>query len=245
MPSKERVPVKRRRRRKSIAIDKWLWGFLTINVLLGALFSPLTSLRKVRIIGAPEDDQARLTDRLQNVRGLPLAQVSENYLISQVLSNPEIETVRYNPNLFGRAVLRMSLRKPVAQIINSKTYLDLSGTPFKSLRSYESLPTVTPTQGAFSSSMMIVSGWEIGNVAKICSKLSEQVPNVSWNLAVDDRWEISLLADGGTEVALGSSDSWFTKVKKLRDILQANPDLLKKVRTINLTFPEAPQVVPR
>ena len=79
--------------------------------------------------------------------------------------------------------------------------------------------------------------------AQLCQFLSAQVPNVAWSLAVSARGIISLRADSGTEVVLGSFDRWPKKVEKLKSLLAERPDLLQSVRQLNLMSPEAPVFV--
>lgn len=214
-----------------------------VNVALGMVFSPLTSVQKVRVVGAAADDQARLTRELQSLRALPVLRVSGVSTRYRLENSSRIQSATFAPNLFGRAVVRIALREPVARIVNSKTCLDRNGHAFLFSQSDAMLPTIVPPRGSFSPNLTLLGGWEVGTTAQLCEKLTAQMPNVSWIVELNERGILSLKADGGAEVALGSSENLQQKVAKLATMLEADPDLLKKVRQINLNAPEAPMVV--
>lgn len=241
---------KRRKRKKSrLGIDKlstatWLWLLVVINVTVGLAVSPLTAVRKVRVVGASVGDQARLTDAVQSLRDIPVMRLNPNMVRSKLESGSEVDSVQFLPNLFGRAVVKVRLKQPVAKIVNSSVFLDRSGNAFVTTRVVPDVPLIVPPRGAFSPNLTILCGWEVSTTAQLCQKLAAQMPKVSWIVELTDRGNLSLKADGSASVDLGSTENLQLKVDKLRSFLENDPGLFTKVRSINLIAPEAPVVVP-
>ncbi len=242
MPSKGR---KRRapRTRRPFPLSAVLWTLVVVNVTVGLFVSPLTSLRKVRVLGAAASDQTRIESEIQRWRDVPVLRLGQDWAQYRLENNSEVKSSTLDKNVLGRAVVRIQLRQPVARFVNTRLYLDESGFPFRSERAFGGLPSLMPPPGTFDTSLTLAGGWESGPVARMCQELSVQVPNVDWKVEVDDRGVISLMSNSGAEVVMGSSDSLPQKVEKLKALLLAKPDLLEKVRRLVLTAPEAPMVV--
>lgn len=213
------------------------------NLSLGIAFSPLTAVQKVRVIGATTNDHQRITNGVQSYRAVPFARVPFAQWDAKVLENPEVKAAKIEANPFGRAVVNVTLRQPVARIVNSRVYIDDKGRAFRSNRTFGELPTVVPPAGAFTPTAAFLAPWEVATTAELCKNLAEQVPNVVWTVAVSDRGVISLKAGGGAEVELGSSEGLPRKLKKLSDVVKASPGILKRVRRLVLTYPDAPMFV--
>jgi len=230
-------------RKRPINVVVWLWALLFVNVVAGFAFSPLTAVRKVRVVGLPNDDIARFTTELQRIQDTPMMRLNRTWVVDRLGNNAEIDRAEFLPNIFGRAFVRIFTKKPVARIGATSMCLDVFGSQFKCSRKVEGLPIIDPPPRALSTSLTLCGSWQSGQTAQLCQFLSAQVPNVAWSLAVSARGIISLRADSGTEVVLGSFDRWPKKVEKLKSLLAERPDLLQSVRQLNLMSPEAPVFV--
>ena len=220
----------------------WLWTLFVVNVAVGVWASPLTAVRRVRVIGAPPSAQARIEQTIQTLKGRPLVRVNWTALRYRLGLSSDVLSVSVLPNIFGRAVVKVGLRAPVAKIANSELFLDKTGTVFTTSNEPVGLPILQPPPRAFATNTMVVGSWECGLLAQLCQILVAQMPNVEWNVAVSDLGVISLQAESGAEVVMGSSNDLPQKVEKLKTLLEEKPDLLKRVRQLNLTSPDTPAI---
>ncbi|MBS1721859.1 MAG: hypothetical protein JSS66_02510 [Armatimonadetes bacterium] len=231
----------RGRKRSKVSIDPAaaLWALFALNVVVGLAVSPLTAVQKVRVVGAPTGDEARIEEAVQALRDKPLLRVNGTQLRSSLEANPEVLSSEFLPNPFGRAVVKVRLRQPVARLLNSKVYVDKDGTAFRSGRVFEALPQLMPPKKGYALGLSVLGSWESGKAAYVCEQIAAQIPNVPWIVAVSERGDISLQAEGGATVDFGSSEGLPRKIEKLRSLVEAKPELLK-MRRINLAYPEAP-----
>jgi len=239
MPSKKR----RRKPARRLKPEAVLWALLVVNVALGAAFSPLTAVRKLRVVGAAVSDQKRIEKEAQYLRDVPVLRLNATWVEYRLADSPETETLTFSPNMFGRAVVNVTLKSAVARIAGSHMFLDPHGEMYWSSLEHEGLPVVYPPKSAFAPSMTLTGGWECGPTAQLCENLAAQVPNLVRKVELTDRGVISLEVDSGAEVVLGSSENLPRKIEKLKSLLDEKPGLFKSVRQLNLTSPEAPMVV--
>src|SRR4051812_799273 len=116
---------KSKRKSRSINWTPILWMALTFNIVLAMLFSPLTSIRHLRIIGAQPHDLPRFNELSKKLRGKPFMSVSPTEFESSVLASRDVYDAQLSHNLFGSAILRLKYRTPVAVLDGSPhTYLD-------------------------------------------------------------------------------------------------------------------------
>lgn len=239
------MPSRKRKKRKGLNLQPapLLWLLFAINCLVGVYFSPLTSLRKVRVVNAPLEDQSRIVKIMQRAKNVPLNKLDFNGLASSIMNNTEIKDANINCNIFGRAIVRVYQRVPIARLKSSNQFFDTTGTLFVSSNEYGDLPEITVPKESRYPSVTLLSGWFSGRMAQLCKLLAAQVPNNQWNIEVNDRGVISLKASSGANVVMGSSDSLPQKIEKLGNLLAERPQLLKELRQLNLTDPESPMVI--
>lgn len=242
MPSKRR---RSKRRKGPVNVVAWLWGLFVLNVVAGLAFSPLTAVQKVRVWGLPVAKQQRVIDELQAVVGVPMLRLNKTSVAYRLGDDGEVDSVTFFPNIFGRAVVRYKMKDPVAKVRESELCLDPSGTPFLCSVVPDRLPIVLPPPRALATSLTFLGGWDSGQTAQLCQKLTAQMPNVEWTVAVGDRGIISLQAGSSGKVVLGAFARWPKKIEKLKGLLDEQPDIFQKVRQLDLNSPESPVFVHR
>src|SRR5947207_2729037 len=123
----------RKSKRRAINWGPAFGAALFANVVLGLLFSPLTSVRRIRVIGAQMHDAQRLANLAQGLRGVPFMLVPATNLESSALAPRDVYNASLAHNLFGSAVLRIGYRQPVAILVDvPRIYLDNEGVLFGS-----------------------------------------------------------------------------------------------------------------
>lgn len=248
MPSRRRpTPTKTRRRpakrrvRRVIPWSQILWLLLVLNVTAGLLFSPLTAASRVRVVGAHEDDRERLTQEIQGIRGQPCLTADRRGLEALIGRASDMKSVEFALNLFGRGLIKMEYRQPIARIEGKNgELLDETGNLFASNETVPDLPSLVLPAIASTPAAGLVSGWDAGRVAELCKSLKTKLPNVRWRVVLDDRSVISLTGNKMPRIVLGSTDDLEKKIDRLASIVTEQPRLLETAKEINLTAPDMP-----
>lgn len=238
------------RRRKKRPAKLWtpprdwtplLWGALLLNLLLGLALSPVTGLSTVRVVGAPQYDRDRLRAVLGAHSGAPYLQVDRERIESAALQNLAVERANYRANLFGRGVLDLTYKRPVAKIADAEgLYLSSGGSAFPVPVAPNLAVTVVPPYDVTSSNLAIVSSWRSVAAARMCENIGERLPDREWRLVVSRTGFVELEPDSGGTVEFGSFEHSDQKVEALERILKDDPDVLRRVRRLVLTSPGAP-----
>ena len=201
-------------------------------------------MSRLRIVGAQPYDRDRLAKIAQGIQRRPLLRVNKQSVRSEVLENPAVASASYRANLFGRGVLTVRYRRPVAAIAGRDgLYLSDRGTIFSSPREYALTMAVEPPIDADETNLAVFSGWQGGAAARMCVSITERLPKSEWLLTVSPTGYVSLVSDGG-RVEFGSFDKAEQKVRKLAEILSDDPHLLSGVTSLNLSEPTDPSFVP-
>lgn len=233
--------MRRRRRRNSINWGPVLTFLLIVNVTAGIFASRMTSIVKVRVEGAQADDQARIRALLQRIHSQPALQLNRLVTESRVMERSAVSKVEMTRNIFGRARLHVSYRKPVAKIGKmSGAALSREGVIFQTNESLSALPVVYPPEAGTKPVMTIAGPWRPAEVAGLASELS----NFSERQVV----EISALDDGGLclnigskfAVELGLPEALDEKIDYLRRQIENDPALIVSGQTLNLVSLERP-----
>ncbi|MCH8979890.1 MAG: hypothetical protein IH945_11705 [Armatimonadetes bacterium] len=245
------MPSRRRRRRRQkrwvrpIEPAPWLWGALALNLVVGLVFSPATAMSHLRIVGAQPYDRDRLADIAERIQHRPLLRVNGQAVQSEALENTAVVSASYRANLFGRGVLTVRYRRPVAAIVGrERLYLSDRGTIFSSPHDFALTMSVDPPIDVDEENLAVFSGWQGGAAARMCVSITELLPRSEWLLKVSPTGYVRLESDGGV-VEFGSFDKSEQKVRKLADILSDDPDMLSSVTSLNLSEPTEPSYVPK
>lgn len=248
-PKRKSAPRKRRTRakavkRRPISWPAVLWVALSLNVVAGFAFSPLTGVQRVRVVGAPAPLQARIKSELQTLASIPCARIDRTDLETRLQALAGIDRASFSANLFGRGLLRMDTRKPAAGVPGLKGYaIGGDGVLYSEPVMPPGLPTVSPPEGTLHTNASLVSGWNGGAAVELAGLLAKRLPKTSWHVATDARGVISLRSGLKARVVMGSSEKLGEKAAKLAAILEADPKLLGRVSEVNLTAPDRPVIV--
>lgn len=209
---------KTRRVKKVRRIVKWkpvLWLFVVINVFIGILYSPITSVRRIRVVGANPYDHDRIIQHLQIVRKVPYVKIDCRRIETLILANDEIKDASVRLNPFGRGYMRIIPRQAVAKISNTPLlYLCEDGFLFRSRTCSAGRLAVrlVPVLGKLN--MGFGGYWEARRVADLCKKFAKIMPFGAWNVEVDTRGVICLNSSSGTKIILGSGSDLDEKYLK-------------------------------
>lgn len=237
--------ARKRKKRRAVNWSPVLGALLTVNVILGLLFSPVTSVTRARVVGAQPHDVKRLTSLLQSLRGTPSSRIQVGQFESQVLAQRDVYSADLSRNLFGSAVVHLKYRRPVAQLVNMPhAYLDDQGvlynTPetFANIRQLNLAPEYSQAVASFA------QGWPSGVIAKLCTDLDSFEQLRGAVVYLDTTGRLKLSKENIGEVNLGGTEALEEKLRKLRQFLLERPDLMTKVRTLDLTDPARPTATP-
>lgn len=246
MASKRRRS-KKSKRRWSPPTDytPFLWILFGLNCIAGLLLSPISSLTMLRVDGVAGFDQVRIQRLAQTLRSRPRFLARSNELRSTVLESSAVESVEYRANFFGRGVLTITYKTPVA-IIDKQTGLMLSsnGSVYSSPRVPSGLPIIVPPHPQDQKNLSIISDWRTRDSAIICTSLSSYLPNIAWKIEASKTGFVTLIQGEGGIVELGSLSDSEAKIKALAKILSDDPGLLKKISKLRLYSPQKPVYEP-
>ncbi|MBS1707611.1 MAG: hypothetical protein JSS65_02690 [Armatimonadetes bacterium] len=240
--AKKRKPQKPR---KPVAWGRWLWAGLGLSIAAGMWFSPLTAPRKIRVVGVRNTDEKAVGQALQALVTTPWLRVNRHSVEESVKQTADIATAKYDGNIFGRGVLKVEYRRPVAVVDGSKPALlsdegDIYAGTFKP----DGLPHLTlPTDGEGPWSLL-ATPLPTKDVSRLANDLKNRFPDTNWTINIDARSVIILVPSKGPQVVLGTSERLEEKVGRLANILSTRPDIVRSATVINLTAPDQPVYKP-
>lgn len=241
-----RTATRARPKRRPFALGPVLWSLLVLDIALGLAISPITAAHRVRVVGAPEQDQERIARHLQTLRGIPCLRSDRRNVETLIQAGEEIARADFSQNIFGRGVLQIVPRRPVARLdVERPSALSADGTVYATRTDLSDLPLVKVGGLAKAPNLTIAAAWEPGAIAGLCAELTAKWPKSRWTVEVDNIGVLSLYRGSGGIVVLGSTDDLTEKLKRLEKIMEESPDLLDRVRKIDLTSPRNPVYVPR
>src|SRR5690348_172385 len=116
---------KSKKKKKAINWTAVVWTLFVVNVLFGLIYSPITSIRRLRVLGAQPHDLNRISSLAEGLTGKPFGKVDAAQLESQILGQRDVYNASLSHNIFGSAILRVQYRRPVAVLESlPHTYLD-------------------------------------------------------------------------------------------------------------------------
>jgi hypothetical protein len=247
---------KRSVRRKKLRSRKRLnWGaifvlLLTVNVIYACFNSKITAIRNINLDGVRNSERLRLNRIAAEIKGIPALKVDPRTVEEPFMNESRILEADFRRNVFGVARLILRYRTPVASISGSKqTFLDGTGVVFVDPEEKGIYPIVL-LQSKIKVTVFALSGVinfrEIAELAKITQT------NLPGTLTGAKPVEIEVQETGGVclnigdgIVELGSYEQMPLKIKKLRQALEDNPNLLIENKVINLMVPNRLDATPR
>lgn len=249
MPRRRAVTAAKRkpRRRKRFAVN-WvavLWVLALANLVAGTIWSPVTSVRKLRVTGATESDHARIEATAQTFRGVPAIQVDVPRFETLIQAHPPVARAQVRRNPFGRGLLEIVRRRPVAAIEgDAGELLAEDGVLYRGVGPAR-LPKVRLPGALRGPNAALMAAWEAGAIAELCARLATRLRDSSWTVEVDARGVINLRRPRSGRIVLGSSDRMDEKLAALERVLVDRPGFLARVQELNLTVPANPVYVPK
>ncbi len=223
----------------------WLWGLFALHLVIGLSFSSVTGARTIRVTGAKGYDQQRIAKFLKVIKDSPFLRVDRTRIQTVALENPAVERAEYRANLFGRGVLELVYKRPVARIEGVEgMYLSGKGSVFPLGGEVAVRVSVEPPYPVGQRNLSVFSSWRSGVAARMCENIGERLPEMEWRLVVSRTGFVSLVPEKGGTVEFGSFADADLKVRALVDILQDDPGLLGRVRRLILSSPSNPVKVP-
>lgn len=237
--------MRRRTKRVRIRPGPIIVLTLGINLIAGIVSSPITSVRRVRVEGAPPQDRPRLVGLLQKLKGVPCVRVHAHAIEAEALQNPELRGATLSRTPFGSAVLRVARRMPVAKLYASPdTGFSEEGVLYPATDLPDDLPRLNFTRGEPPLGLTLGNGWRAADVAHLAILVRGMGGKVPVRIDLVGGGRVCLNIDSGT-VDLGSCDGLDAKVARLRKILQERPDLFSTVQTLRLVRIDDPGYIPR
>jgi len=222
-----------------------LWVLLLANIAAGVVWSPVTSIRKVRVTGARDDDRQRLAGVLAALRDVPCARVDRPLIETGVLAESDVRSAVLRRNPFGRATLRVGYRRPVARLeALPEVLLSNEGVLYKARRAATGLPLLRLPREALEPSATLAGLWEPGRVSELCARASEFGPAEKTVVDVESTGRLCLNMGSGARIEFGSSEQLGDKFDEVHRILRTHPTLLEEGFGVNVTAPSKPVVVP-
>lgn len=232
---------KRRKKRIRIRWSRLLALLLTLNIVAGLAFSPITSAARVRVVGMADNDQPRVYRALQRLRDVPSARVSVPGMESLILTNPAIKSVKLTHNIFRQAVLEVEYLKAAASITGQpKLALSTDGNIYLTHENLDGLAEIRLPALSSSPVLSICAGWECQTLAEIAKKINRDKALQNMAIEVYSKGLVCLNNRQGARVILGPTERLDEKFDKLQELLQEQPDLLLRAKEINLVSPSKP-----
>lgn len=233
----------RRRRRAPVPWGSiWIVTFLTVT-WVGLYTSQLTQLSSVRVSASPYGDKQRLTNILKGFESLPALQIDPASVERSIASKRFVLNSQFTRNIFGRAVLKVEYRKPVAWIRGTKGwFVDATGVAFPSRG--EKSPAIGVDKSVLPESPVVSLGGPglLQDAAQLAKAVQESGLNLHGVIWVDERVRLCLNSSLGAKVTFGSGKDLDSKLDALRRALASEPSLLKSAKEVNLVVPDAPAV---
>jgi len=237
-----------KRKRKRV----YNWGAILVALLLpvvaaGIYFSPITSLTKVRVVGARPEDQSALATAIATLKDRPYFLANGRNVESLAMNVPEIKSASLARNLFGRGVLTVTYREPIARIFGAPNLaMDGTGAIYRCRNVDESLPAVQFMDGlpeasaALSGTAPTLAVADLARQARIDPAM-QGLPER--RIGVFNNGSLCLNI-GAARVEFGSHYELDRKFKVLIDLMEKDPTLLNRAKTLNLVDPNRPAMVP-
>jgi len=231
---------KSRRPRRQIPWKPVLGVLLAANVVAGILYSPATRIRSVRVVGAREDDKERIKGRLEKLQDIPYMQANLRRAESDLQTYPGLRKAELKGNLFGRAILKLEYRRPIARLLESTNMaMDEEGVFFRLPELPDNLYRIRVEPGLLAPSATLAWQVETGKLASLCLKLRDLPAFDGATLVFDRRQGLSLTKES-RRIVFGPPEGMEQKLETLE---KAMLDLRwPNVVEMNLMAPSSPVV---
>lgn len=241
---------RRRRRRAPVTFPQFLWVCVIANVAAGLWWSSATSVRRVKVEGAPEKLRPLIESELRRLKGAPSLRVNPAAIETKIQALPSIRTADLRRSVFGSATLALLAMKAVGRLAGAPgLYLSDRGEVFRSPEPVEGLPLVSVPATAHAPQLALGGRWNARAAAQICMACADTklagVKGAAARVVIEAGGGCRVELPGRARVELGSAEGLKAKFAKLQSLLQRNPSLLDQNSAINLVSPNRPTAVPK
>ncbi|MBI5707777.1 MAG: hypothetical protein HZC36_12405 [Armatimonadetes bacterium] len=241
---------RRRRRRAPISFSQFLWVCVIANVAAGLWWSSATSVRRVKVEGAPEKLRPLIESELAKLRAVPSMRVNPRAIETRIQALPSIRTADLRRSVFGSGTLALVAMKAAGRLAEPPgLYLSDRGEVFRSPEPVEGLPLVSVPATAHAPQLALGGRWNAGAAALICLACADYklagARGAAARVVIEAGGGCRVELPGRARVELGSAAGLKGKFAKLQSLLQRNPSLLDQNSAINLVSPSRPTAVPK
>lgn len=214
-----------------------------VSVVVGLNFSPLTSLQVVRIQGEQPEDMARIERMLAEYKGIPFRLLDQQLVANRIASIPWLKDAGFAMNVFGRGVLSVTYREPVAMVnTGTKLALEKDGTVFPIQNPPKNLIQVGVPERLIRPSLGLSGNWPSRRIATLALALTSLKLQSQGRIELRERG-VLIFNMPGRMIIFGSPDELEKKTAILRARLAEEPDFLSRIKELNLTSHINPVVV--
>jgi hypothetical protein len=178
---------------------------------------------------------------MNGAEGLAWMKIPVAQLETELARLPEVKSAQIHRNMFGRALVRIEYRRPIAGVVGATNVaMDDQGVLYATKQSLDGLPRIDPPPHTLGANLAFAGVWPAEVVVQLCEDLATDKTLAGTEVQVDGNGRLSLGKGASGQVILGSLEDINTKLNVLRRLLSADPDLLSKVKELNLTDPKHP-----
>lgn len=214
------------------------------NVLLGLRFSPMTNLRVIRVEGAARNDQGYFEHLLMKESGKRALAIRPNDVLARCYQLSAVRTAEFRRNVFGRGLLMLQYRTPVAVIQGTTAMMDSTGAMFHTSQSASNLPTAVVPADSHQPGFALLRPFDWEGLAKVCVFVEKGWPNYRGTVVMDDNGSMCLNRGSDGRIDLGDSRSLDGKLSQLSGMLKTNSGIFQSPAVLNLVDPNHPAIRP-
>lgn len=240
------MPARARRRRRRLNPGPIFFLLLLGSIGYGFWYSPITSVIKVHVLGAPDWDKARVEAILAKLQDKPWKDVEAARIESEVLEVSAVRTAEFHRNFLGHAELKLTYRVPVAVLQRPNNVgLDKEGVLFTLHEPASGLPTLIPPKNDWRDELTIEGSWPKAAIADLCQRAQEVVKDRPITVDAADPEGVCLDNVSGAKIILGKVQLIPEKLAKLSQVMLQQPELLTSSEYLDIETPDKPASKPR
>lgn len=230
----------RKRSGRAYRPDGFLAVGLAVNIVAGLIFSPITSITRVRVLGAEPFDRARIQGLMEGFAGRPVASLVPREIESHVTEAPEVKDVDFTRNWFGRAQLKITYRKPVAKVSGTPSlYLSDEGVLYNSRQKVGVLPNAELPQSSAPAALTFAVETPLEPLGELCARIPAPIDTAGAVALYHPEKGLCLnTGEASALVVFGPAERLDEKLAGLSQILRENPNILRENSEVNLIVPE-------
>lgn len=221
-----------------------LLGFATgVNIAVGLMTSPATSLRKVEVYGALPTDESRIRTLFSRRANAATMRLSLQQIQSELKANPDVDRAAVAVNCLGRGRVDLFLKKPIGHVKseeNPNLALMSDGSVVDSSQKLEDLAEVSlpDTDFAFG----IAGGWNLRAVAELTQWLGPSPTEEPWKIALDPEGSMSAQTGKLARIIFGTPTDLKAKFAAYQTVLKNQSNVLERNKELNVSAPSRPTV---